>query len=88
MNGAASHLQTTKERNMWSCEYEKGSPVLLLFRVPASSVGSGISKMRIWNFNKTLKVSLSTFILKHCQFLTNCGWLHDIHVYILYINKL
>eukprot|EP00057_Strongylocentrotus_purpuratus_P022591 XP_011677065.1 PREDICTED: uncharacterized protein KIAA0556 [Strongylocentrotus purpuratus] len=50
-----ARMKTTKERNMWSCEYEKGSPVLLLFRIPASSAGSGISKMRIWNFNKTLK---------------------------------
>ncbi|XP_041473507.1 katanin-interacting protein-like isoform X2 [Lytechinus variegatus] len=48
-------MKTTKERNMWSCEYEKGSPILLLFRIPSSPAGSGISKMKIWNFNKTLK---------------------------------
>ncbi|XP_054763910.2 uncharacterized protein LOC129270575 [Lytechinus pictus] len=48
-------MKTTKERNMWSCEYEKGSPILLLFRILFSPAGSGISRMKIWNFNKTLK---------------------------------
>ncbi|XP_072167978.1 katanin-interacting protein-like [Diadema setosum] len=52
-------MKTTKERNMWSCEYEKGTPVLLHFQVPVSaslsSPCSAFSKIRIWNFNKSLK---------------------------------
>ena len=59
-----SLFQTVKERNMWTCAYYDGiDPITLSIVVhPAESTDSiPISKIRIWNYNKTLTVCVGPY---------------------------
>ncbi|XP_013381133.1 protein KIAA0556 isoform X4 [Lingula anatina] len=50
-------FKTTKERNMWSCSFVPEKPVEITLNVKRgkdSSKEFGISKLRIWNYNKSL----------------------------------
>ena len=50
-------FQTIKERNMWSCAYQPGKRLQLVFSVPATRMD--VSKIDVWNYNRSLKVSLA-----------------------------
>ncbi|XP_022092559.1 protein KIAA0556-like isoform X2 [Acanthaster planci] len=53
VNGKA---KTTKERNMWSCAYCRGEVLKLVFSIPTGDTPTaGISRIDVWNFNKSLK---------------------------------
>jgi len=54
VNGKA---KTTKDRHMWKCKLDTAEPIKLVFRVPrdlSSSDQHRISKIAIWNYNKSL----------------------------------
>ncbi|XP_071797253.1 katanin-interacting protein-like isoform X3 [Asterias amurensis] len=50
VNGKA---KTTKERNMWSCCYQRGPSLELVFNVP--TIRTDIARIDVWNYNKSLK---------------------------------
>ena len=58
------YFKTIKERNMWTCAYYDGiDPITisLIVRPAESSDVIPISKIRIWNYNKSLTVSMQAF---------------------------
>ncbi|XP_043945355.1 katanin-interacting protein isoform X2 [Protopterus annectens] len=46
--------KTTKERNMWNCSFHPPVQLYFIIRNPDRSPDFGISKIRIWNYNKSL----------------------------------
>ncbi|XP_038048296.1 katanin-interacting protein-like [Patiria miniata] len=53
VNGKA---KTTKDRNMWSCAYQRGDCLKVLFSIPTGDTATtGISRIDVWNYNKSLK---------------------------------
>lgn len=55
-----STFQTNKERNMWSCRYHARRPVEIIMAVRNPKPGEkfSLSQMKIWNYNKSIAVSM------------------------------
>ena len=56
---------------MWSCQYETGHPVELVFELPfdgaAKAESHGLSKICVWNYNRGIKVGwclVAEYIIK------------------------
>ncbi|KAM4632551.1 katanin-interacting protein [Discoglossus pictus] len=47
-------MQTTKERFMWTCSFHPPVQLYFVVRNPTRSCDFDISRMKIWNYNKTL----------------------------------
>lgn len=59
--------QTTKERHMWKCKLIEGEHVKLVFRIPVNQVSRDkISKIALWNYNKSLYVSIRILYSDQC----------------------
>ncbi|KAK3089923.1 hypothetical protein FSP39_007664 [Pinctada imbricata] len=50
-NGKA---KSNKDRNMWCCKYRPRVPVEICVSVPTTHAGMEVSKIKIWNYNKSL----------------------------------
>ncbi|XP_078414458.1 katanin-interacting protein isoform X1 [Cetorhinus maximus] len=46
--------KTTKERHMWTCPFHPPIQLYFVVRSPNKSCGFGISKVKIWNYNRSL----------------------------------
>ncbi|XP_072568730.1 katanin-interacting protein isoform X3 [Paramormyrops kingsleyae] len=51
VNGKA---KTTKERNMWTCPFHPPVQLYFIIRNPERSPDFGVSKIKIWNYNRSL----------------------------------
>lgn len=67
---AAVVFQTTKERHMWTCPFHPPIQLYFIIRNTERSADFGISRIKIWNYNRSLNVSarLLSLSLRCCPF--------------------
>lgn len=54
-----SGWQTTKERHMWTCPFHPPIQLYFIIRNTERSPDFGISRIKIWNYNRSLNVCAS-----------------------------
>lgn len=62
--------QTTKERHMWTCPFHPPIQLYFVIRNTEYSLDFGISRIKIWNYNRSLNVSA----VYHMLFVILWGW--------------
>ena len=70
-------VQTVKESDMWSCDLQSLNPIRITISIKKPQMDSksnfGISKLKIWNFNKNEGVSEECFLSDFSvDVLSNC----------------
>lgn len=55
--------QTTKEHHMWTCAFHPPIQLYFIIRNMERSPDFGISRIKIWNYNRSLNVCAFVFIL-------------------------
>ncbi|XP_051789759.1 katanin-interacting protein [Erpetoichthys calabaricus] len=75
--------KTTKERHMWTCPFNPPVQLYFIIRNPERSQNFGISKIKIWNYNKNLsdldigvsdvKIYLDSTLVYQGQLEKGCG---------------
>lgn len=67
--------QTTKERHMWTCPFHPPIQLYFIIRNTERSADFGISRIKIWNYNRSLSVCIFIVAIQfHMQSFLHIFW--------------